>query len=63
MLFLLGKGGDFIMFLVIDQPNGQLQKIKIKTFMLWDASQLIKLIDVNCNKYNKYLSSCKRYNK
>ncbi len=52
----LGKG-DFIMFLVIGQPNGPLQKKKtIKTFVLWDAPQLIKLININ---HKKYLGSWK----
>jgi hypothetical protein len=40
------------------------RKIKIiKTFVLWFASQLMKLISMNHNKYNKYLSACKIYNK
>jgi hypothetical protein len=45
------------MFLVIGQPNDPLQKKKtIKTFVLWDAPQLIKLITIN---HNKYLGSWK----
>ncbi len=28
--------------------------------MLWDAPQLIKFINMKNNKYNKYLSSCKK---
>jgi hypothetical protein len=40
------------MFLVIGQPNDPLQKEKtIKTFVLWDAPQLIQLIIINHNKY------------
>jgi len=40
------------------------KKIKIiKTFVLWVASQLMKLISMNHIKYNKYLSACKSYNK
>jgi hypothetical protein len=40
------------MFLVIGQPNGPLQQKKtIKTFVLWDATQIIKLININHNKY------------
>jgi hypothetical protein len=54
--FLLWEGGNFIMFLVIGQPNDSLQKKAIKTFVCWDAWQLIKLINVN---HIKYLSSCK----
>jgi hypothetical protein len=46
-------GGDFIMFLGIGQPNGPWhQKEFIKKFVLWDAWQLIKLINMNHNKYN-----------
>jgi hypothetical protein len=51
--------GGFHYFLVIGQPNGPLKnnlKKTIKTFVLWDASQLIKLINMN---HNTYLSSCK----
>jgi hypothetical protein len=44
------------MFLVIGQPNDSLQKQNNQTFVCWDASQLIKLINVI---HNKYLSSCK----
>ncbi len=44
------------MFLIIRQPNGPLQKKTIKTFVLWDAPQLIKLININ---HNKYLGSWK----
>jgi len=36
------------------------KKKTIKTFVLWDAPQLIKLINMN---HNKYLSSCKSCNK
>jgi hypothetical protein len=32
------------------------KKETIKTFVYWDAPQLIKLINMN---HNKYLSSCK----
>jgi hypothetical protein len=38
------------------------KKHTIKTFVLWDVAHLIKLIDMNHNKYNEYLSSCKGYN-
>jgi hypothetical protein len=36
---------------------------KEKKRRVWDAPQLIKSIKMNHNKYNKYLSSCKIYNK
>jgi len=54
MWFLLreGGGGHSIIFLMIGQSNGPLQK-KIKTFMFWGAPQLINL------NQNKYLSSYK----
>jgi hypothetical protein len=53
---------------MIGQPNNEMahhkkNKIKNKTFALWHAPQLIKSIKMNHNKYNKYLSSCKIYNK
>jgi hypothetical protein len=32
-----GRGRDFIMFLVIGQPNEPWKKKTIKTFVLWDA--------------------------
>ncbi len=38
--------GDFIMFLVIGQPNGPFKK-SIKAFVLWDAPQPIKLINMD----------------
>jgi hypothetical protein len=45
--------GDFIMFLAIGQPNDPLQKNEIiKTFLFCDALKLIKLINMNHNKYN-----------
>jgi hypothetical protein len=49
-------GVAFHNFLVIGQLDGPLQKKIIKTFMLWDPPQLIKLIHMN---HNKYLNSCK----
>jgi hypothetical protein len=63
--FYLGKVGDFIVFVVIGQPKGPIAKQKktIKTFVLWDTPQLISIINMNHNKYNKYLSSCRSYNK
>ncbi len=53
------RRGEFHKFLVIGQPNNKMAHCK-KTFVLWDAPQLIKWIKVN---HNKYLSSCKSYNK
>jgi len=58
MWFLLGKREDFVMFLMIGQLNGPLQPKKnrpIKTFVFQDSSQLIKLINMN---HDKYLNSC-----
>jgi hypothetical protein len=46
------------MFLMIGQLNGPLQPKKnrpIKTFVFQDSSQLIKLINMN---HDKYLNSC-----
>jgi hypothetical protein len=52
------------MFLMIGQPNGPLQPKKkkkpIKTFVLQDSSQIIKLINMN---HNKYLNSCSNLSK
>jgi hypothetical protein len=58
MWFLFGEEGGFHKFLIIGQPNGLLKKNqnKIKTFVFWDAAQLIYSINMN---HNKYLSSCK----
>ncbi len=43
------------MFLFMGQPNGPLQNFK-KHQNIWDAPQLIELINMN---HNKYLSSRK----
>jgi hypothetical protein len=55
MWFLLGEGGFHNVF--GDRPTKWLiAKKTIKTFVLWDAAQLIKLININ---HNKYLGSWK----
>jgi hypothetical protein len=59
-------GGCFHYFLIKDQPNGPLQKQQkkpTKTFVVLNATLLIKQINMNKKKYNKYLSSSKSYNK
>ncbi len=50
--FYLGRG-RFHNLLAMGQPNGLLHSKKetIKIFMLWDASQPIKLIYMNHNNY------------
>ncbi len=53
-------GGCFDYFLMRDQPNGPLQKQQkkpIKTSVVSNAPQLIKWINMNKKKSNKYLSS------
>jgi hypothetical protein len=48
MISTWGRGRrNFIMFLMVNQPNGPLQKQNKK--VLWDAPQLIKLINMNHN--------------
>jgi hypothetical protein len=50
--FLLGEEG-FHKFLVIGQPNDSLQNLKThQNICALNASQLIKLIHMNHNKYN-----------
>jgi hypothetical protein len=40
--FYLGRGAmDFIILLVLGQSNGPLPKKIIKTFVFWDAQQII----------------------
>jgi hypothetical protein len=49
MEFLLGEGEDFIIFLAIGWAMAHCKRKTIKTFVLWDAPQLIKLINMNHN--------------
>jgi hypothetical protein len=59
--FSFGQAKNFRMFLVMGQSKWRSQKIKHKkTFVLWDSSQLIKLLNM---KHNMYPSSCKSLSK
>jgi len=61
MWFLLGEGGFHNVF--GDRPTKwpAATKKTIKTFVLWDAPQLIKLININHNKHlGSWKSSAKK---
>jgi hypothetical protein len=66
VIFTWGRmGWDFKMVLMIGQRDDPLQKKQKQTqqnICVLGASQLIQLINVNHNKYNKYLSFYKNYN-
>jgi hypothetical protein len=60
MWFLLGEGGKFIMFLVMGEPNGPLEKNNHQNIC---ALGCITINWINYMNHNKYLNSCKSLDK